>query len=203
LPPVQEPGLVAALIDAAKGVIDQHADELTRLDQAVGDGDYGASMRRGFGAIAAQRDALAAMEPGEALQKAGMTLVSTVGGASGPLTGSLLVAMGKAVKAGSSWVDAFGEGVEAMKRRGKSDVGEKTMLDVLVPVLEALRSGVDLAAVREVAAASRAATRDMVATRGRASFLGERSRGHDDPGAAGAQLVIGAVCDVLERGRGA
>jgi phosphoenolpyruvate---glycerone phosphotransferase subunit DhaL len=124
--------------------------------------------------------------------------VSTVGGASGPLTGSLLVAMGKAAKAGASWVDAFGEGVEAVRRRGKSDVGAKTMLDVLVPVLDALRSGADLARVREVAAASRAATRDMVATRGRASFLGERSRGHYDPGATSTQLLIHAVCDVLE-----
>jgi phosphoenolpyruvate---glycerone phosphotransferase subunit DhaL len=192
------PETVAALVDAAARVAEEHADELTRLDQAVGDGDYGASMRRGFAAVAAQRDALAAMEPGDALQKAGMTLVSTVGGASGPLTGSLLVAMGKAVKGGASWVDAFGEGVAAVRRRGKSDVGEKTMLDVLVPVLDALRSGADLARVREVAAASRAATRDLVATRGRASFLGERSRGHDDPGAVGAQLMIGAVCDVLE-----
>jgi phosphoenolpyruvate---glycerone phosphotransferase subunit DhaL len=127
-----------------------------------------------------------------------MTLITTVGGASGPLYGSLLMAVGKAGQAGKGWPEACAEGVEAVKRRGKSDVGAKTMLDVLVPVVEALAAGKPLAELRLIATASREATKEMLATRGRASFLGERSRGHYDPGATSAQLLIHAVCDVLE-----
>ena len=189
---------ILALIDAAAATIAAHAEELTRLDQAIGDGDHGSNMQRGFQAILGQREALAALAPGEALQKAGMTLVTTVGGASGPLYGSLLMAVGKAAQAGKGWPEAFAEGVEAVKRRGKSDVGAKTMLDVLVPVAEALAAGQPLAELRTIATASREATKEMLATRGRASFLGERSRGHYDPGATSTQLLVHAVCDVLE-----
>jgi dihydroxyacetone kinase-like protein len=197
-------GLTIALIDAAAAAIAAHAEELTRLDQAIGDGDHGANLHRGFAAIAAQREALAGLEPGAALQKAGMVLVTTVGGASGPLYGSLLMGMGKALQAGQGPTEAFAEAVESVKRRGKSDVGAKTMLDVLVPVLETLRAhgeqAATLAELRRTAEASREATRPMLATRGRASFLGERSIGHVDPGAASACLLIQAVCDVLEAG---
>ncbi len=196
--------LSLALIDASCAAIDEAADELTRLDQAIGDGDHGLNMRRGFKAILAQRDTLAALPPGEALQKAGMLLVTTVGGASGPLYGSLLIGTGKAAAAGKGWVDALADGIEAVKRRGRSDVGAKTMLDVLVPVLAALREEGDLGArldrARAVADTSREATKDMLATRGRASFLGERSRGHYDPGATSSQLLIKTVCRVLEQG---
>jgi len=195
-------GLASALIDATAAAIAAHAEELTRLDQAIGDGDHGANLHRGFQAIAAQRDALAELELGAALQKAGMVLVTTVGGASGPLYGSLLMGMGKALQAGQGPSEAFAEGIESVKRRGKSDVGAKTMLDVLVPALAALRAGggraAMLAELRRTAEASREATRPMQATRGRASFLGERSIGHVDPGAASSCLLIQAVCDVLE-----
>ena len=190
--------LSLALIDATTAAIAAHADELTRLDQAIGDGDHGSNMARGFQAIAAQRGALAELELGDALQKAGMILVTTVGGASGPLYGSLLMGIGKGLKAGNGPADAFAEGVESVKKRGKSDVGAKTLLDVLAPTLEALRNGTDLAELRRIAAASREATGPMLATRGRASFLGRRSVGHLDPGAASSCLLIHAVCDVLE-----
>jgi dihydroxyacetone kinase-like protein len=195
--------LVLALIDAAAAAVDAHAEELTRLDQAIGDGDHGSNLRRGFRAIAAQRDRLAGLELGEAMQKAGMTLVTTVGGASGPLYGSLLMGMGKGIQAGRAAVDAFAEGTEAVKRRGKSDVGAKTMLDVLVPALAALRDAggeraAALAELRRAAAEGREATRPMRATRGRASFLGERSIGHLDPGAASSALLIETVCALLE-----
>ena len=135
------PDRILALIDAAAATIAANAEELTRLDQAIGDGDHGSNMARGFQAIAAQREALAAMAPGDALQKAGMVLVTTVGGASGPLYGSLLMGIGKGFKAGKTPAEAFAEGVESVKKRGKSDVGAKTMLDVLVPVLDALSAG--------------------------------------------------------------
>src|SRR5215217_970687 len=132
--------LVLALADAAAAAVAANADELTRLDQAIGDGDHGTNLQRGFRAIAAQREALAELELGDALQKAGMILVTTVGGASGPLYGSLLMGIGKALKAGKDSAEALAEGVESVKKRGKSDVGAKTMLDVLVPVLAALRA---------------------------------------------------------------
>jgi phosphoenolpyruvate---glycerone phosphotransferase subunit DhaL len=189
---------ILALIDTTAAAIAANADELTRLDQAIGDGDHGSNMTRGFQAIAAQRDALAELEPGDALQKAGMILVTTVGGASGPLYGSLLMGIGRGLKAGKDPTEALAEGVESVKRRGKSDVGAKTMLDVLVPTLEALRNGAAPAELREVATASREATKPMQATRGRASFLGERSIGHQDPGATSSCLLIHSVCDTLE-----
>lgn len=196
------PNLVASLIEAAAATIRAHADHLTELDQAIGDGDHGSNMRRGFDAIAAQSEALAALELAEALQKAGMTLVTTVGGASGPLYGTLLMTLGKSLKSGQGLTAALAEAVDGVKKRGKSDVGAKTMLDVLVPVLETLRAEGErtgaLASLRAAAAASGEATKDMLATRGRASFLGERSIGHCDPGATSSMLLVNAVCDVLE-----
>jgi phosphoenolpyruvate---glycerone phosphotransferase subunit DhaL len=192
--------LVLVLVDAAAAAVAANADELTRLDQAIGDGDHGTNLQRGFQAIAAQREALAGLELGDALQKAGMILVTTVGGASGPLYGSLLMGIGKALKAGRGPTEAFAEGVESVKRRGKSDVGAKTMLDVLVPALDALREHGEAALdeIRRAATEGREATKPMRATRGRASFLGERSVGHLDPGATSVCLLIHAACDVLE-----
>jgi phosphoenolpyruvate---glycerone phosphotransferase subunit DhaL len=190
-----------ALIERAAAVIAEHADELTRLDQAIGDGDHGINMKRGFEAIATDKETIAALAPGDALQKAGMTLVMKVGGASGPLYGSLLMGMAKAAKAEEPLPAQLAAGIAMVMQRGKADVGAKTMLDVLVPVRDALRNAPpdgQIAAVRAAADAGREATRDMLATRGRASFLGERSRGHYDPGATSSQLLIHAVCDVLE-----
>lgn len=194
------------LIEAACAAISAHAGELTELDQAIGDGDHGINMKRGFDAIAEIADTLAGMEPAAALQKAGMTLVMKVGGASGPLYGSLLMAMGKAAgekgppEDAAAFAAMLEAGVEAVKARGKSDVGAKTMLDVLAPVAEAIRANPEqpCRAAREAADAGLAATRGMQATRGRASFLGARSIGHLDPGARSSALLVHAVCDVLE-----
>jgi len=205
------PELIGRMIDAACAAIDANAELLTRLDSAIGDGDHGHNMRRGFQEIAVQREQIVGLPLGAALQKAGMALVMKVGGASGPLYGSLLIAMGKA--AGEAPIDAGGvatiwaEGVEAVKRRGKSEVGEKTMLDVLVPAQGALRAAVGdglepaqiLDRVRQAASDGLAATEPMKATKGRASYLGERSIGHLDPGAQSSALLIAAVCGVLER----
>lgn len=205
-----EADLLARLIERAAAAIRDHAEELTRLDQAIGDGDHGLNMGRGFAALAEQREALAALPFGAALQKAGMTLVMTVGGASGPLYGSLLMAMGKAGEAPPAGPEALAgmleQGIAAVKLRGKSDVGAKTMLDVLVPTLEALRAGAAqqlpraelAAAVRTAAREALEATAPLRATKGRASFLGERSIGHLDPGARSSTLLIEAVCDIYE-----
>jgi len=193
---------LSALIDATNTAVQGAKDELTKLDQAIGDGDHGLNMARGFAAIEEDRDKILAKPLGPALQAAGMTLVMKVGGASGPLYGSLLMAMGKAAPEGepdrASLTDMLAAGVEAVKKRGKSDRGAKTMLDVLIPVHEALADGADITRIRQVADDAAAATIPMVATKGRASYLGERSAGHLDPGAASSRLLIQTVCDVIE-----
>jgi phosphoenolpyruvate---glycerone phosphotransferase subunit DhaL len=179
------------------------ADELTDLDRAIGDGDHGTNMRRGFEAVLTAVDELSAKNLGESLRGLGTTLVMKVGGASGPLYGTLFMALGKSLGDEVSRervADAFAAAIEAVKARGKSDVGQKTMLDVLAPVLEVLREGGDGLPLRLKAAARDAAekTIQMRAIRGRASFLGERSIGHMDPGARSSALIIDAIADVME-----
>ncbi|MDT8345281.1 MAG: dihydroxyacetone kinase subunit DhaL [Thermohalobaculum sp.] len=194
--------LIAGLAARVAATIAAHEAELTALDQAIGDGDHGTNMRRGFDAVAAEGAALAAMEFGPALAKAGMTLVMKVGGASGPLYGSALMAMGKSgtgVPTDTTGAAALvGTGIEAIKARGKAEAGAKTMLDLLIPVQAALAAGAGIAGVRAAADAALESTRPMRATKGRAAFLGERSVGHLDPGARSSALIIHAVCDVLE-----
>ncbi len=179
------------------------ADELTDLDRAIGDGDHGANMRRGFEAVLAVVDELSAKDLGESLKGVGTTLVMKVGGASGPLYGTLFMALGKSLEDEVSceqMADAFAAAIDAVKARGKSDVGQKTMLDVLFPVLAVLREGGEGLPVRLKATAMAAAeqTIPMRAIRGRASFLGERSVGHMDPGARSSALIVDAVADVME-----
>ena len=179
------------------------ADELTDLDRAIGDGDHGINMRRGFEAVLATVDELSAKNLGESLKGVGTTLVMRVGGASGPLYGTLFMSLGKSLEDEVTCErasDAFAAAIEAVKARGKSDVGQKTMLDVLFPVLEVLREGGADMAARLKAAAKLAAERTipMRAIRGRASFLGERSIGHMDPGARSSALIVDAVAEVME-----
>ncbi|MBC6404714.1 MAG: dihydroxyacetone kinase subunit L [Rhodospirillales bacterium] len=193
--------LIQRLIEAVVDRIVAAEAELTALDQAIGDGDHGINMKRGTGAVRAAAAELAAKPAGEAVKDAGMQLVMKVGGASGPLYGTLLMTLGKL------WPDpleraglatAVASALEAVKARGKSEPGQKTMLDVLFPVSEALAAGKSPAAIKAVAAEAAEATVPMQAVRGRASFLGERSAGHMDPGARSSQLAVEAVCDVLE-----
>jgi len=195
------------LIQAAAETIRGAAEHLTTLDQAIGDGDHGLNMRRGFDALLEQQAELAALPLGQALQKAGMTLVMKVGGASGPLYGSLLMALGKAAPAGpldgAALRTMLRAGIAAVMARGKSTAGEKTLLDVLVPVeaalAEGLAAGEALPALAEraraTAGAAAEATKPLRATKGRASFLGPRSVGHMDPGACSSALLIATVCD--------
>lgn len=194
--------MIRAVIARCHAAITDHAEELTTLDQAIGDGDHGHNMARGFGAVADAADEIAVLPPGEALKKAGTVLVMKVGGASGPLYGSLLIGMGKAAPEGAVDQPALSAmvagGVDAVKARGKSDAGAKTMLDVLVPVQQALEAGGGMDAARAAADEGLAATKDMLATKGRAAFLGERSIGHLDPGARSSTLLIHAICDALE-----
>ena len=179
------------------------ADELTDLDRAIGDGDHGINMRRGFEAVLAEVEGLSAKNLGESLRGVGTTLVMKIGGASGPLYGTLFMSLGKSLADEVTYaqvVDAFAGAIEAVKARGKSDVGQKTMLDVLFPVLAVLREGgADITArLKATAKAAAEDTIPMRAIRGRASFLGERSIGHMDPGARSSALIVDAVADVME-----
>jgi dihydroxyacetone kinase-like protein len=181
-----------------------NADALTALDQAIGDGDHGLNMKRGFEAVRAELDTLAAGGVAALWSGVGRTLVMKVGGASGPLYGTLFMQLGKSWPAAAGAPDAAAlarcleEAVAAVAARGKSQAGQKTMLDVLVPMVARVAAGDGPAALRTHAAAAAAATVPMLAERGRASFLKERSIGHLDPGAHSSRLMIEAVCDVLE-----
>jgi dihydroxyacetone kinase-like protein len=186
------------LIETVARRVIAHADELTALDQAIGDGDHGLNMKRGFEAVLADIDSHAAKPLPDALKAIGMALVMKVGGASGPLYGTLFMALGKELPAEPTIADAaraLGAAIDAVKARGKSEVGQKTMLDVLAPVREALAAEKDPVAAANAAAE---ATVPVKAVRGRASFLGDRSIGHMDPGARSSALMIAAVADVLE-----
>ncbi|MGC9957868.1 dihydroxyacetone kinase subunit DhaL [Roseiarcus sp.] len=195
------PALLHRLILAVADDVIAHADELTELDQAVGDGDHGINMKRGFEAVRADAGATAEKPLPDALKAIGTQLVMKVGGASGPLYGTLFMALGKEIAPDASNLSAaFASAVEAVKSRGKSQPGQKTMLDVLAPVQMALgEGGTDLSVRLPIVAASAAdATIPMLATRGRASFLGERSIGHMDPGARSSALIVASVCRALE-----
>jgi dihydroxyacetone kinase-like protein len=189
--------LVRALASSMIG----HADELTSLDQAIGDGDHGLNMKRGFEAVLATLPGLADKPLPEMLKAIGMTLVMKVGGASGPLVGTFFMELGKALPEQPSRPDlvaATDKAINAVKARGRSDAGQKTLLDVLVPVQGVLADGGDARAIAAEAAQAADRTTPMLAIRGRASFLGERSIGHMDPGSRSASLLIGAAVAILE-----
>ena len=187
---------LARLIAVAAETIAAHAEELTALDQAIGDGDHGLNMKRGFEAVRAEADAFAAKPLPDALKAIGTKLVMTVGGASGPLFGTLFMALGKEIAADpdrAGLTAAFGKAIDAVAARGKSQIGQKTMLDVLQPVHDALAGGKTAAEIADIADAAAEATVPMKALRGRASFLGERSIGHMDAGARSTALLVRSV----------
>lgn len=200
---------LVAWIRAFRDEVQQHKDELTRLDSEIGDADHGSNMARGLEAVVAKLDP-APSSPTDLFKTVGMTLVSTVGGASGPLYGTLFLRMGPAL-ADADPVDAAAlgvalrAGVEGVIARGKAEVGDKTMIDALSPALEAWDSAAEggatpadaARAAAEAAARGRDATEPLVARKGRASYLGERSAGHLDPGAASATLLLEALRDAL------
>ncbi|MGD7034345.1 dihydroxyacetone kinase subunit DhaL [Methylotuvimicrobium buryatense] len=205
------PKLFPAMIDAVDAIIKQNSESVTELDQAIGDGDHVTNLQRGIKALKAKEGEISALDWADALQNIGMVSMSAIGGASGSLYGTLFIAMSKAAKGQelsvSTFAEAFAQGVEAVKRRGKADAGEKTMLDVYMPVADCLKQAeANSTALPEIlkqvcATANQGmeSTRDMVATKGRASFLGERTRGHIDAGAKTAQLMICAIVSVLPK----
>ncbi len=188
-----------AVIQGATQTLIDHVDELTALDQAIGDGDHGLNMRRGALAIQAKLEALSAMAPNDALRAMGMTCMSTIGGSSGPVFGTLLITLAKELPTAPGPADlarALRAGIAALTRLGKAEVGHKTLLDVLDPVATLLAAGGDDMAprVKQGAADAADATAAMPAIKGRASFLGDRALGHVDPGSRSMALIIGAVC---------
>ena len=191
------------LIRNATQTLIDHVEELTTLDQAIGDGDHGLNMRRGALAIQARLDELAGQSLNEALRTMGMACMSTIGGSSGPVFGTLLVTLGKELPdppTADALASALDAGIKALTRLGKAEVGQKTLLDVLDPVQKVLAEGGGQLAgrVRDCAFASADATAAMDAIKGRASFLGERALGHVDPGSRSVALIISAICDSLQ-----
>ena len=194
------------MIQAVADTVIAHAGELTELDRAIGDADHGVNLERGFKAVLAKIDAISALPINDALCEVGKTLIVSVGGASGPLYGKLFATIGQHLCGPDDLskervVGACEQAIAVLKTLGRSDVGHKTMLDVLVPSLDRLRATdgpASLRTVREHAHEAAVATIPMVARRGRASFLGERSQGHMDPGARSSELIVGVVCDFLE-----
>ena len=204
-------GDVGRWIRAFQSEIAEHRDRLTELDAAIGDADHGANMDRGMRAVVAKLDRTEAGEDlGDLLKTVGMTLVSTVGGASGPLYGTLFMRMSRAVAGrseidGAGWAGAWEAAVAGVEALGKAVPGDKTMVDALVPASAAFTAAVARGAPaaeawHAAAVAARAgvkATVPLVARKGRASYLGERSAGHQDPGATSTYLLVECGAEVL------
>lgn len=196
-------------IRAYAAVIADNREYLIELDAAIGDADHGANLDRGFKAVLAKLPELADKDIGTILKTIGMTLVSTIGGASGPLYGTFflqagLKTAGKLELSLPDWVEALEAAVLGVTTRGKAEPGDKTMLDALLPALQALATcqADDAAAAQALSNSAEAArlgmeaTRPMLARKGRASYLGERSVGHQDPGATSSYLLIQAAADI-------
>jgi dihydroxyacetone kinase-like protein len=195
---------------AVAAQMDNHKGHLTELDSAIGDADHGVNMQRGFTAVLAALDCYEAKGPGDVLVKTGNTLISAVGGAAGPLYGSFFRTVGKQLTEptadGEQLSAALEAGLQAVRKLGAASPGDKTMVDALAPALTAfaaqLAAGQDVAAAAGKAAeAAEAGVRETIpleARKGRASYLGSRSIGHQDPGATSAALIMRSLADVLQ-----
>ncbi len=198
---------ILSTTEAIQDAIFNHESELESLDRAIGDGDHYINMKRGVSAITAMLTELAPLTPDEALNKIGLKLLSSIGGASGPLFASFFMSMAKVLKEKKNddmhtFSLAFSAGVEAVEHRGKASLGEKTMLDVLIPVSQKFASLASsnppiktvCEALINTAEQGVLSTKNLIATKGRAANLGERAIGHIDPGAKSCQVIIDTVC---------
>jgi len=204
------PDVLTACLRRIATVLREQRQYLTDLDSPIGDADHGTNMDRGFTAVQAKLDGGAGQEPAAQLKLVAMTLISTVGGASGPLYGTAFLRAatalaGKPVLTLDDCVAGLNAAVQGIRDRGKATTGEKTMLDALVPAQEALSAAATEGAslqeafqrAADAAEAGAQATIPLLATKGRASYLGERSIGHQDPGATSSALMLRAVADTL------
>ncbi|MER7049164.1 MULTISPECIES: dihydroxyacetone kinase subunit DhaL [Streptomyces] len=184
-------------------LVDREAEWLTELDSAIGDADHGSNLQRGFAAVTAVLEKESPNAPGAVLMLAGRQLISSVGGASGPLYGTLLRRTGKALGdvaevTPAQLAEALRMGVAAVAQLGGAKAGDKTMLDALEPAVAALGDTTDsFAAARDAAEQGALATVPMQAHKGRASYLGERSIGHQDPGATSSALIVAALAEAV------
>ena len=197
-------------VNEVHDVIIKNEKEIESLDRAIGDGDHFINLKRGCIAIQSIKDELLPLNNSQIFQKIGMKILSTVGGASGPLFATFFLEISKTIKDNEdelhNFCEGFNQAVNAIKQRGKSDIGQKTMLDVLIPVAETFKTNmgdnverqklldvIDVEAHKGVLS-----TKHLFPTKGRAAGLGERAVGHIDPGAKSCQLMINAVCKVLK-----
>ncbi|WP_287065999.1 dihydroxyacetone kinase subunit DhaL [Megasphaera sp.] len=200
---------MAAIIEGMAKKIEEEKDYLTQLDNEIGDGDHGINLARGFEAVEKKLPSLAGGDIGALLKGVGMQLVSTVGGASGPLYGTAFMKAGMACKGlteldGPAFVKAMEAAVDGIKMRGKATEGEKTMLDALCPALKVMQDEVAAGkslkeALQDAAAAAEKGveyTKTIIATKGRASYLGERSLGHQDPGATSSLYLLQVLAEM-------
>jgi len=194
-------------------VIEANKDYLTQLDSAIGDADHGANMSRGFKKVMSQLPNVADKDIGNILKTTGMALISSVGGAGGPLYGTLFMRAGMAIDAkheltGEDMITFLQAAVDGVVQRGKARLGDKTMLDTLAPASEAFKEAIEagedtVEALRKAVAAAEQGKKDtipMLAKKGRASYLGERSVGHQDPGATSSYLILKALLDTVTAG---
>lgn len=200
---------MAAIIEGMAKKIEAEKDYLTQLDNEIGDGDHGINLARGFKAVEKKLPSLAGGDIGALLKGVGMQLVSTVGGASGPLYGTAFMKAGMACKGlteldGPAFIKAMEAAVDGIKMRGKATEGEKTMLDALCPALKVMQDEVAAGkslkeALQDAAAAAEKGveyTKTIIATKGRASYLGERSLGHQDPGATSSLYLLQVLAEM-------
>jgi dihydroxyacetone kinase-like protein len=195
-----------AWMTAFAGEMSEHRQELVRLDTAIGDGDHGTNMNRGMQKALEKLSAAEPADAGAVLKTVAMTLISTVGGAAGPLYGTLFLQLGNAL-AGETEVDlssfaaAWRKGLEGVQSRGKAELGDKTMVDALGPAVEALEQATDLdgglSAAVQAAEQGMRATTPLVARKGRASYLGDRSADHQDPGATSTYYLFKSAAEAL------
>ena len=191
-------------------VINENAPEIEKLDQEIGDGDHIFNVQRGMKLVVELEPIIKDLSLSKALNQIAMKVLSGIGGSSGALFGTLFMTMAKISNIDEAIdykkaIEMFASGVEAVKKRGKADVGEKTMMDVLIPVADCLKKGIQnnknlkdlMREAIETAEKGMLSTKNLLATKGRASFLGERSIGHIDPGARSSQLMIKTVCESI------
>jgi dihydroxyacetone kinase-like protein len=188
------------------GEMGEHRQELVRLDTAIGDGDHGTNMDRGMRKALEKLDGAEQADPGAVLKTVAMALVSSVGGAAGPLYGTLFLQMGTALAGQedvdlAGWTEAWRKGLEGVQARGKAQAGDKTMVDALIPAIAALEGASDLGeglrAATQAAEEGMRATTPLVARKGRASYLGERSKDHQDPGATSTYYLFKSAEEAL------
>ena len=202
-------GFIIKCIDSVAKTILDAEEEIESLDRAIGDGDHYINIKRGSIAVQSIKSELTTLPPDQAFKKIGMTLMASVGGASGPLFASFFLALAKEVSCESNlpqFSKGFTSGVESIMDRGKSKLGDKTMLDVLIPVSKKLESLANEGCEKQklikeidlVAMAGVIATKDMMPSKGRSAGLAERAVGHIDPGAKTCQLIISTVCNELK-----